>query len=235
MFKSLSKRMLCSSGQGNNTGLCPNSRCKSRKLARAYFCFGCFAHFFFAQFVPWWSRIESLGVGTCRHDPTSSPALTKTGYCQICVDILLKTFASCLLGQAGGHKPASVCWLNHHCFEEQEAVLKATAVRSPLPVISPIPPCPPCLPQGPGGAGGQGGLVAGGVRGRGQGIFHPLCHIYCTTTWCFALKGLRTIKHSAPGQNTVAHTGWSTLAWLTETKHARGPESCPDVMRAAPD
>ncbi len=27
-----------------------------------------------------------------------------------------------------------------------------------------------------------------GVRGRGQGKFHLPCH----TTWCFALKGLRT-------------------------------------------
>ncbi len=32
--------------------------------------------------------------------------------------------------------------------------------------------------------GGQGG-------GRGRGHFHPPA-IYCTTTWCFALKGLRT-------------------------------------------
>ncbi len=31
--------------------------------------------------------------------------------------------------------------------KQQEAVLKATTVRSPLPVMSPILPCPPCLPQ----------------------------------------------------------------------------------------
>ncbi len=30
---------------------------------------------------------------------------------------------------------------------EQEAVLKAAAVRSPLPIMSSILPCPPCLPQ----------------------------------------------------------------------------------------
>ncbi len=37
--------------------------------------------------------------------------------------------------------------------------------------------------------------VGGGeeVRGRGQGTFYPPCH-YCTTTWCFALKGLRTTR-----------------------------------------
>ncbi len=32
--------------------------------------------------------------------------------------------------------------------QKQEAVLKATAVRSPLPVMLLILPCPPCLPQG---------------------------------------------------------------------------------------
>ncbi len=41
------------------------------------------------------------------------------------------------------------------------------------------------------GEGGWGeGWREGG--GGGQGTFHPPCHIYCTTTWCFALKGLRT-------------------------------------------
>ncbi len=51
-------------------------------------------------------------------------------------------------------------------FQKQEAVLKATAVRSPLPVMSPIPPCPPCLPWG---GWGWGGLGAGGFGGRGRG------------------------------------------------------------------
>ncbi len=44
-------------------------------------------------------------------------------------------------------------------FSEQEAVLKATAVRSPLPVMSSILPWPPC----PVGGGGSG-------RGRGRGL-----------------------------------------------------------------
>ncbi len=63
---------------------------------------------------------------------------------------------------------------------KQEAVLKATAVRSPLPVMSPIPSCPPCLlragvqrqrglGQGVWGGGGGGGLGGGG---RGHFI-HP--------------------------------------------------------------
>ncbi len=45
-----------------------------------------------------------------------------------------------------------------------------------------------------GGSGKGRGVGEGeGVRGRGQGIFWSSCH-YCTTTWCFALKGLRTIR-----------------------------------------
>ncbi len=44
---------------------------------------------------------------------------------------------------------------------EQEAVLKATAVRSPLPVMSSILPCPP-LSLGVGGSGR-------GVKGEGAG------------------------------------------------------------------
>ncbi len=38
-------------------------------------------------------------------------------------------------------------WGNDQGETEQEAVLKATAVRSPLPVMLLILPCPPCLPQ----------------------------------------------------------------------------------------
>ncbi len=77
-------------------------------------------------------------------------------------------------------------------------MLKATAVRSPvMPLILP---CPPCLLRGGGvqqggvGSGGGGG-PAGGLGGGGGGKGHfiqPV--IYCTTTWCFALKGLRTMN-----------------------------------------
>ncbi len=82
-------------------------------------------------------------------------------------------------------------------LHKQEAVLKATAVQSPLPVMSLILPCPPCLPEA-GGVWGQGGLGRGeGVKGGGgKGHFIHLAS-YCTTTWCFALKGLRTIKKRA--------------------------------------
>ena len=72
---------------------------------------------------------------------------------------------------------------------QQEALFKATAVRSPLPVMSPILPCPPCLLQRGYGAGGGGG----GLGGGGRGHFIHLA-IYCTTTWCFALKGLHTMN-----------------------------------------
>ncbi len=63
-------------------------------------------------------------------------------------------------------------------------------------------------PQGglAGGGGlGEGEGVGGGGwgRGGGQGTFHPPCH-YCTITWCFALKGLRTIRH-APHNACSAH------------------------------
>ncbi len=43
--------------------------------------------------------------------------------------------------------------------DQQEAVLKATAVRSPLPVMSSILPCPPY----------GGGLAGGGEGGSGRG------------------------------------------------------------------
>ncbi len=51
---------------------------------------------------------------------------------------------------------------------EQEAVLKATGVRSSLPVMSLILPCPHCLPQG-GGSRGRGVWVGEGVGGGGWG------------------------------------------------------------------
>ncbi len=67
---------------------------------------------------------------------------------------------------------------------KQEAVLKATAVQSPLPVMSLILPCLPCLAQGGGLRVGVEGSWARGFRGRGvwrgrgeQGTFHPPCHV----------------------------------------------------------
>ena len=48
----------------------------------------------------------------------------------------------------------------------------------------------------PQGSGCRGGSTGGGGSHRGEGgrgHFGPAA-IYCTTTWCFALKGLRTIK-----------------------------------------
>ncbi len=49
---------------------------------------------------------------------------------------------------------------------------------------------PSCYLWGGGlAAGGFGQGVGGGGGGRGH--FHPPA-IYCTTTWCFALNGLRT-------------------------------------------
>ncbi len=50
------------------------------------------------------------------------------------------------------------------------------------------------LGEPPGGSGTGGGLGDGGLEGGagGRGHFiHPA--IYCTATWCFALKGLRTM------------------------------------------
>ncbi len=56
-----------------------------------------------------------------------------------------------------------------HCEGQQEAVLKATAVPSPLPVMSSILPCPPCLPPVILSVGEGGGPAAGGVGHRGVG------------------------------------------------------------------
>ncbi len=93
------------------------------------------------------------------------------------------------------------------CLLQREAVLKATAVRSPLQRCNGVNVINSSLfinsswsslsstshavfcrrgvwPGGvwPGGGSGQGG---------GRGHFGPAA-IYCITTWCFALKGLRT-------------------------------------------
>ncbi len=80
--------------------------------------------------------------------------------------------------------------------------LEASVMSSILP-CSPILPCPPCLPLIMLSVGGcvlplVGGGVClwqgeGGPMGRGgQGTFQSSCH--CTTTWCFAPKGLRTMR-----------------------------------------
>ena len=61
----------------------------------------------------------------------------------------------------------------------------AASVMSSILHCSSILPCPPCLP--PVILTGGGGLAMGGGRGH----FSPAA-IYCTATWCFALKGLRT-------------------------------------------
>ncbi len=58
--------------------------------------------------------------------------------------------------------------------------------------------------QGEGIEGGEG--VGEGVGGGGRGHFIHLA-IYCTATWCFALKGLRTMKGdiaSAVAPNTAS-------------------------------
>ena len=49
-------------------------------------------------------------------------------------------------------------------------------------------------PAGGSGGGGGGGWGGEGVGGGGGGRGHFIhLAIHCTTTWCFALKGLRTI------------------------------------------
>ncbi len=96
-----------------------------------------------------------------------------------------------------------------NCSEKSLAV---SVILSTLPCSS-ILPCPPCLPPvmlsiGEGGSSSRGGLVCvrgsgrrrgssgGGGSGRGEGGrgHSSLAAIYCTTTWCFALKGLRTMR-----------------------------------------
>ncbi len=72
------------------------------------------------------------------------------------------------------------------------------------PVMLSILPCPPCLLR-------KGGGLAGGVgsRGRGGGRGHFIQPaIYCTTTWCFTLKGLRTTRalNNQPSGTTACVT-----------------------------
>ncbi len=101
---------------------------------------------------------------------------------------------------------------------EQEAVLKATAVRSPLPAGNVVDSSLSSLSslwgvqQGKGGlAGGRGGQVGRGLgRGLGGGgggrgnFIHPA--IYCTTTWCFGLKGLRTVNYTSSSPCVVSRS-----------------------------
>ncbi len=73
-------------------------------------------------------------------------------------------------------------------FGQQEAVLKATAVRNPLPAGNVVDSSLSSLssPQGRGGTSGGSGREGGSGRGRGsgrgegvrgQGTFHPPCHM----------------------------------------------------------
>ncbi len=71
-------------------------------------------------------------------------------------------------------------WATPPSVMKQEAVLKAIAVRSPLPVMSPILP-PQVMLFVDGGVQGAGGSRVGdsGGRGlgRGQHTFHAPCHV----------------------------------------------------------
>ncbi len=96
-------------------------------------------------------------------------------------------------------------------------------MSSILPCSS-ILPYPPCLPQFMLSAEGGGGLVVGegvgggggGLGGGGRGHFHTPA-IYCTTTWCFALKGLRTTMESVR-----VGTRTATSDTITHTSKAQG-------------
>ena len=85
-------------------------------------------------------------------------------------------------------------WHTTH-FRNKKQCSRQLQCEVPCRQMSLILPCPPCLPQGGfGGRGvwGQGGLGRG-VEGEG-GRGHFICFAYCTTTWCFSLKGLRTMN-----------------------------------------
>ncbi len=76
--------------------------------------------------------------------------------------------------------------------------------------------------QGEGGFGGGGGSSGGmGVwqGGGGSGYFSPAA-IYCTTTWCFALKGLRTfnkpLHQVSVGMATTLQVECSSSEWSSE-------------------
>ncbi len=76
---------------------------------------------------------------------------------------------------------------------KQETVLKATAVRSPVPVMSLILWYTALYSLHTHRERGPGRVQAGGSKLGGRGHFIHLA-MYCTTTWCFTLKGLRTTK-----------------------------------------
>ncbi len=75
--------------------------------------------------------------------------------------------------------------------------------------------------QGEGGGEGEGEGVEGG-GGRGHSIHLA---IYCTTTWCFALKGLRTttcVRGEATcdaSGSTAAHEQNTGARKLARAKH----------------
>ncbi len=85
-----------------------------------------------------------------------------------------------------------------------------------------------------GGSGHRGGLGAGGGSGAGggRGHFGPAA-IYCITTWCFALKGLRTttsqknsrvLSHFEPGykeKKTPPHENMKTSGAEQQSSEVR--------------
>ncbi len=74
---------------------------------------------------------------------------------------------------------------------KQEAVLKATAERSPLPGMSSILHCPPC----PRGKKGPVRGVPGQGEGEGAGEISSTLPYTALPHMVLALKGLRTIRN----------------------------------------
>ncbi len=63
--------------------------------------------------------------------------------------------------------------------------------------------------------GGGSGWGRGVWQGEGgQGTFQSSCH-YCTTTWCFALKGLRTITRVSTVQLHLDHNSLTAVPSLS--------------------
>ncbi len=107
------------------------------------------------------------------------------------------------------------------CKCQQEAVLKATAVRSPLPVMSWILPCPPCLPQvmqtqiwGGGGFQAGGSRPGGGGEGRGSRLGGQGHFIH--------LAMYTAIPHGACPKGTSHNYGLEQSDWLDKAMKKPG-------------
>ncbi len=96
-------------------------------------------------------------------------------------------------------------------------MLKASAVRSPLPVMSLIPPLSSVGGPGAGGSRGRG-LGVGGL-GRGQGTFQPPCH---TLHYHMVLRPKGTKHNKQTTLPKMSHL----ISWMSHFLKRRHTDQC---------